>query len=87
MTIERAVQNLTEIVELSDEEINNNNENASAVLDLEDIKSLKMVLEELKKKDKIINEMANNILKFRADTILPTDTEGIKQYFKKKVEE
>lgn len=48
MTIERAIQNLKEIVELLDEEINNNNKNASAILDLEDIKSLKMVLQHLK---------------------------------------
>ena len=45
------------------------------------------VLNLLEKKDKIIDLMADNILKFRADTILPTDTEGIKQYFKRKVEE
>ena len=48
MTVDKAVQNLTEIVELNDEEINNNNENVSAILDLEDIKSLKMVLQHLK---------------------------------------
>lgn len=48
MTVDKAVQNLTEIVELNDEEINNNNKNASAILDLEDIKSLKMVLQHLK---------------------------------------
>lgn len=42
---------------------------------------------EIEKKDKTIYEMANNILKFRADTILPTDIEGIMQYFEKKAEE
>lgn len=45
------------------------------------------VLNLVEKKNKIIDEMANNILEFRADTILPTDTEGIKQYFERKVEE
>lgn len=42
--------------------------------------------DELIIKDKMIDEMANNILKFRADTIMPTDTEGIKEYFRKRVE-
>lgn len=42
---------------------------------------------DIEKKDKIIDEMANNILQFRADTILPTDTEGIKRFFERKVEE
>lgn len=41
---------------------------------------------EIEKKDKIIDEMAKNILTFRADTILPTTIEGIKQYFENKVE-
>lgn len=40
----------------------------------------------INKKDKIINKMANNILTFRADTILPTTIEGIKQYFEKEIE-
>ena len=42
---------------------------------------------EIEKKDKIIDEMANNILQFRADTILPTDIEGIKRFFERKMEE
>lgn len=42
--------------------------------------------QEKEKKDKKIAEMANNILKFRADTILPTNIEGIKQCFERKVE-
>lgn len=42
---------------------------------------------EIEKKDKIIDLMAHNILQFRADTILPTDIEGIKRFFERKVEE
>lgn len=40
-------KNLKEIVELSKEQIDNNDENVSAVLDLEDLKELKQVLEEI----------------------------------------
>lgn len=47
----------------------------------------KLFRKELNKKDKIINEMANNFLMFRADTISPTNIEGIKQFFERIVED
>lgn len=47
----------------------------------------KLFRKELNKKDKIINEMANNFLMFRADTISPTTIEGIKQFFERMVED
>ncbi len=40
----------------------------------------------IEKQNKIIDKMANNILIFRADEIVPTNIEGIKQFFKKEVE-
>lgn len=38
-------KNLKEIVELSKEEIENNNKELTAILDLEDLKELKLLLE------------------------------------------
>ena len=43
--MEQDIKNLTEIIELSKEEIENNNENVTAILDLEDLKSLKNILD------------------------------------------
>ena len=42
------IKNLEEIINLCKEEINNNNKNATATLDLEDLKSLKNVLDSYK---------------------------------------
>lgn len=47
----------------------------------------KLFRKELNKKDKIINEMANNFLMFRTDTISPTTIEGVKQFFERMVED
>ena len=44
MNIEKAIKNLNEIVELVKEEIKNQDENITAILDLEDLKSLQIVL-------------------------------------------
>lgn len=43
--INKNIKNLEEIAELAKEEIANNDENISAVLDLEDLKSLKCLLD------------------------------------------
>lgn len=48
--LEKAIKNLKEIVELSNEEIEKNDENISAVLDLEDLKALKIVLDSIENK-------------------------------------
>lgn len=45
--LEKAKQNLNEIIKLVEPEINKNDENVTAILDLKDLKSLSLVLEEL----------------------------------------
>lgn len=51
MTKEQAIENLEEIIELSEDEINQDDKNITATLDLTDLKSLKTVLSMLKEKD------------------------------------
>ena len=46
--MEEDIKNLSEIIELCEEEINNNDENASAILDLTDLKSLRNLIKEYK---------------------------------------
>lgn len=41
---EEDIKNLNEIIELCEEEINNNNENVTAILDLTDLKSLRNLI-------------------------------------------
>ena len=48
MELEKAIKNLQEIVELCENEINNNNIDIAATLDLEDLKSLQTVLQAYK---------------------------------------
>lgn len=57
----KAIKNLTEIIELIEEEINNNNKNTTAILDIKDLKSLKIVLNLIEKNNKEINLMAKYI--------------------------
>lgn len=47
-SIEEDIKNLSEIIELCEEEINNNDENVSAILDLTDLKSLRNLIKEYK---------------------------------------
>ena len=42
--MEEDIKNLSEIIELCEEEINNNDENVSAILDLTDLKSLRNLI-------------------------------------------
>lgn len=49
--LEKSIENLKEIVSLSEEEIKKNDKNISAVLDLEDLKSLKEVLDNIKENE------------------------------------
>ena len=76
----QAIKNLKEITELAKEEIKNNNKNASAVLDIIDLKSLNTVLnlitklqKENKEKDKqidlIVDENVEKTLKLIEDSI------------------
>ena len=46
--MEEDIKNLSEIIELCEEEINNNDENVSAILDLTDLKSLRNLIKEYK---------------------------------------
>ncbi len=50
MELEKAIKNLQEIVKLCEDEINNNNIDTTAILDLEDLRSLQVVLQSLKEK-------------------------------------
>ena len=45
--LEKSIKNLMEIVSLSEDEIKKNDRNVSAILDLEDLKSLKELLDYL----------------------------------------
>ena len=89
MTTEQreAIENLSEINNFSQEELQN--ENITAILDYEDLKSLDTVLslikeqqEEIEKKDKIIDLIARA---FKQDDI--RSVEEIKKYFERKSEE
>lgn len=46
--MEEDIKNLSEIIVLCEEEINNNDENVSAILDLTDLKSLRNLIKEYK---------------------------------------
>ena len=46
--MEEDIKNLSEIIELCEEKINNNDENVSAILDLTDLKSLRNLIKEYK---------------------------------------
>lgn len=54
MTEKEAIKNLKEIIQLSKEEIENNDENTTAILDITDLKSLAIVLKALEQR--IINQ-------------------------------
>ena len=56
MTKEQAIENLEEIIELAKDEINQNDKNITATLDLTDLKSLETVLSKKKKKNEQIEE-------------------------------
>ena len=87
-----AIENLSEIVNLSKEELQKENENITAILDYEDLKSLDTVLslikeqqEEIDMKDKQIDLMAELVYKrFKAELLLEYGFENedqLKQYF------
>ena len=62
------IKNLEEIINLSKEEIENNDENITAILDLEDLKSLQNLLtrykqEQLTDKEKEVVEAYRNLVK------------------------
>jgi hypothetical protein len=95
MTEKEAIKNLKEIIDLSKEEIENNDENTTAILDITDLKSLAIVLKALEEKDKIIDLMAKYF--YDTDSLCVKDetevncnhhcVKCIKQYFQKKARE
>ncbi len=58
--LEKAIKDVSEIVDLCEDDIKNNNNNVTATLGLEDLKSLQIILRELKNsipKKKVENEI------------------------------
>lgn len=51
LSIEESKRNLKEIINLCEDDIKINNKDTTAILDLEDLKSLKVILEALDKED------------------------------------
>ena len=93
----KAIENLSEIVNLSKEELQKENENITAILDYEDLKSLDTVLslikeqqEKMKNKDKLIDLMAELVYeRFKPELLLEygfENEEQLKQYFADLVE-
>ena len=67
--MEEDIRKLKEIIELCEEEINNNDENVTAILDLEDLKSLRNLIKaykELEEENKTLNERNQYLVKYRA---------------------
>ena len=67
--MEEDIRNLKEIIELCEEEINNNDENVTAILDLEDLKSLRNLIKankDLEEENKTLNERNQYLVKYRA---------------------
>lgn len=56
---EEDIKNLNEIIELCEEEINNNDENVTAILDLTDLKSLRNLINRNKELEEIKDEAIN----------------------------
>lgn len=49
--LEKSIKNLMEIIDLSEDEIKTNNKNVTAILDLEDLKSLKEILDYMRQQE------------------------------------
>lgn len=65
MNIEKAIKNLTEITDLSREEINKQDKNATAVLDIVDITDLDIVLKEINSLEEENKQLKNKIRKIK----------------------
>lgn len=61
MREEEKIKNIIEIIELSRDEIKNNDKNVSAILDLEDLKSLQDLLELYTKEKSNTNKLIRYI--------------------------
>ena len=70
----KAIENLSEIVNLSKEELQKENENITAILDYEDLKSLDTVLSLIKEQQEEIVKLKVNLAKSCADRTLDRET-------------
>ena len=69
-----AIDNLSEIVKLSKEELQKENENITAILDYKDLKSLGIVLSLIKEQQEEIEKLKVNLAKSCADRTLDRET-------------
>ena len=79
MTEKEAIKNLKEIIDLSKEEIENNDENTTAILDMTDLKSLAIVLKALEQKDKEISSL-NQVHNYDVKMIDEVKGEAVRLY-------
>lgn len=95
-----AISNLKEITELLEDEINKNDKNVTAILDITDLKSIKTILYMLEEQDKIIDLTIKELYKkahISTRCYLQTSVnacmkhkncyECLKQYFENKVKQ
>lgn len=89
----KAIENLSEIVNLSKEELQKENENITAILDYEDLKSLDTVLSLIKEQQEeidLIKEYTHQEISHYTETIkdfIDDDKEGNKHYIEELKEE
>lgn len=74
-----AIESLTEIVELFKEEISSKNKNATAILDIEDIESLKIALNIIQKQEFEISAL-NQVHNYDVKMIDEVKGEAVKLY-------
>lgn len=79
MTEKESIKNLKEIIDLSKEEIENNDENTTAILDITDLKSLAIVLKALEQKDNEISSL-NQVHNYDVKMIDEVKGEAVKLY-------
>ena len=70
----KAIDNLSEILKLSKEELQKENENITAILDYKDLKSLDTVLSLIKEQQEEIEKLKVNLAKSCADRTLDRET-------------
>ena len=85
--MEEDIKNLEEIINLCKEEINNNDKNITAILDLEDLKSLKNLLtryNQLEEENKTLKNFTSYIFNEDVAEFIPTSLvkEKIEEYKK-----
>lgn len=84
---EEDIKNLSEIIELCEAEINNNDENVTAILDLTDLKSLRNLIN----RNKELEEILKDNWEFRDKCYIPKskikeNMEELKQEYKIELE-